>query len=242
MKGSYLKHLTILALAPFLPLAVKAISCEDLALEIGPDDPVPFFFAVHDHRVGNEKHCDMGGTESPDELYSDAILMQSWAYCVKKFATDCNYGLCDWERLGLTNNEVGDKEGEHIWPYNQKVGEGRRFRRNRAARRVARKSSNERYQFIGGHFPALVGMLNFVADFSGSEKKEGAVTFLDETVGGNTEGKLDDLIGAFKDGHSHPTRVLTEKELDDLMDNCEVPPDKQEEYRTYADTFYVGVE
>eukprot|EP00957_Ditylum_brightwellii_P003887 295589-Ditylum_brightwellii.AAC.1 len=74
-----MKYFAILALAPFFILNVKAKTCLELAE--GAESLDAYILAIYDHYMGNEEWCDSGGTEQPDEIYSDAIIMFTWAYC-----------------------------------------------------------------------------------------------------------------------------------------------------------------
>jgi len=232
----FTRYVTIFMLAPFFTMTANAnTACMDMAENAGADNPAAYLISLFDYLRGNEEYCEtvlFANVESPAEVYSDAIVFQSWPYCVKEFGGTKTGPFYDWERLGLTNNEVGDKEGKDLWPYNRSIHKGSRWRRNKAAARVSRAAGD--YTWIGSHLPAIAAMFEYTAMFGGSNKKEAVSDFFSETTSGSTYDVFENLKNAFKVGLSHPTKLLKTGKCKTMMDICKVPQDKQEEFMEHA--------
>jgi hypothetical protein len=242
MKSFLMKSfLAILALSPFLTLTTTALTaCQDLADAAGYDDPGQFISYMADHLQNNEEYCEAqlyAHEESPEEVYSDAIIFQSWHYCVEKFG-GAKYGsYTDWQRLGLTNNSADGLEGKDVWPYNGSTGLGNRCcwgkrSRDRAASRVAQAAGIG--GFGGNHFTALVGLVTFGDNYPGKNKREAVNQFFEDTTSGASMDQFDTVVGAFKEGRSHPSFVRSPEQCREIMNKCGVPDDIQAEYHDEA--------
>lgn len=225
--------LAILALSPFFTLKTageELTACQELAENAG-DDAGAFISFLFDHVTNNEDYCTArlyADEESPAEVYSDAIIYQSWHYCVKTFGETKKGKKKDWQRLGLTNNSVEGLEGKDLWPYNRKAGTGKRFAKNRAARRVAKKCG--KFRFVGTFFSSLVGLVTFGDNYGGTKRREAVNQFFEDTTSGESMNQFDALVNAFKEGFSHPSKVLSTGACKRMMDKCSIPADIQKEY------------
>lgn len=211
-----------------------------------------FFKSLWDtyKEIKEEKQLCDADVEQPKELYSDFMIMQAWPYCVKKFGgTKTGIGRnrrYDWERLGLDDREVKDKEGEDLYPFKRGARRGGVVRANRAAKRVGVRAGN--FRWVGTWSTSLLGFLEFVQEnpIDTRSKKQAKLDFhaaAGPTVEAYNDGLFHDLIDAFRSGKDNPTKVLSAKAIEDLMVKCDVPSNVADNFRAAGvEVMYEGAE
>lgn len=188
--------------------------------------------------------CRDPNEESAEEKYSDAMIEQSWAYCAHHLGNFNIRGpfvtLTARDRLGIKPGMNLETEGGNIFPYNQRAGRDLKASKEKAAGKIARTSGD--FRWVGTLSAAFLGLIK---QFDGVTPAGAVDTAVDEFVReeGGTFGAFEDLKKAFKGGRSHPSRILDEASVVDMMNKCVVPKTVQDKFRRYAVSLaYTGSE
>jgi len=139
---------------------------------------------------------------------------------------------CRIDRLGITGSTKHEKDGSKIWPNNRKAWRLTDVRKNQAAGRVAEKAGD--FGWVSTRSTAILGLIDSVMVETPEDVWMQAIEgFIAEDEHGLVSA-WDELRKAFKDGKSHPTKVLRGGKAEAMMRNCGVPSSVRGKFHAYA--------